>query len=301
MISICIPIYNFDVSSLVHAIGFQINNQNKPIEIILIDDCSEQYFKEKNAAICNKYNYIELEKNIGRSKIRNLFLSYAQYDHLLFLDCDSLIESGDFLQNYINALIDSKKQVICGGRVYPSLKPEKKKRLNWEYGRKKESLSCSQRQLFPNKSFMTNNFIIEKKLFSEIKFDERLSEYGHEDTLFGFELKRKGIVIHHIENPVLNGDIEDNAVFLEKTEKGIRNLVFIARQSDTSFENEVALLTFYHQLKKKHFTIFIDMLFPILKPFIVFFLVKGYVNLNLFDFYKLGILNQFLSEKTEKQ
>lgn len=301
MISICIPIYNFDVNTLIHALGFQMNKQNRPVEIILIDDCSHASFKEINATVCNKYHYIELDKNIGRSKIRNLFLNYAQYDHLLFLDCDSLIESGDFLQNYINALLDVENQVICGGRIYPRLKPKKEKRLSWEYGRKKESLNCSQRQLSPNKSFMTNNFIIDKKLLSEIKFDERLSEYGHEDTLFGFELKQKGIEIHHIENPVLNGDIEDNAAFLEKTEKGIRNLVFIAQHSDPNFKNEVHLLKFYNQLKAKHFTIFIDMLFPILKPFMAFFLIKGYVNLKFFDFYKLGILNQISSEKTDKR
>lgn len=37
--------------------------------------------------------YIELKKNIGRAKIRNLFIEYTTNPYLLFLDCDTKIIS----------------------------------------------------------------------------------------------------------------------------------------------------------------------------------------------------------------
>src|SRR4030042_667421 len=100
MISICIPVYNFDVTSLVSELSEQVKSLPKPYEVIIIDDCSDNKFKAINRNVCKSFIYIELEENIGRSKIRNLFLRYAKYGYLLFIDCDSIIESSDFLLKY---------------------------------------------------------------------------------------------------------------------------------------------------------------------------------------------------------
>lgn len=299
MISICIPIYNFNVSQLLDELVQQLKKLDAPIELILIDDCSSQKYKKANESSCKKHTYIQLDENIGRAKIRNLFLEYAQYNHLLFLDCDSLIISKNFLSTYIPSIKEEINSLICGGRIYDSLKPEKNKLLRWTFGVKRESLSLAERNLHPNKSFMTNNFLISKQLLKEIKFDERISEYGHEDTLFGFELKKKGITIKHIDNPILNGDVEDNTKYLEKTEKGILNLISILDyvNYDKEFIQDVSLLHFYTKLKAKKLTVFIAILFPFLKPFIKKILINGFVSLRLFDFYKLGILAQEMKKQ----
>ena len=294
MISICVPIYNFEVSPLLDELALQMANTEEAVELILIDDCSSSEYKAINKSHCNTYKYIELEKNIGRAKIRNLFLDYAQYEHLLFLDCDSLIPSKSFLSNYLKAIKEDKNTIICGGRVYDSTKPDSNKLLRWKYGIERESLSCEERKRQPNKSFMTNNFLISKTLLQEIKFDERLSEYGHEDTLFGFELKKRGIEINHINNPVLNGDLEYNTEYLEKTEVGIHNLISILDyvNHDPDFIQDISLLNFYSKPSIKKLIPFIIILFPFLKPFIKFFLINGFISIRLFNFYKLGILTQ---------
>lgn len=272
----------------------QMESEEASVELILIDDCSSEKYKVINKSASKKHNYIELEENIGRAKIRNLFLEHVQYEHLLFLDCDSLIPSETFLSDYLKAIKEGEKAIICGGRIYDSAKPDRNKRLRWTYGIKRESLSLEERKRQPNKSFMTNNFLISRNLLQEIKFDERLSDYGHEDTLFGFELKKKGIEINHIDNPVLNGDLEDNTEFLEKTEQGILNLVSILDfiKHDPAFIQDVSLLNFYSKTSIKKLRPFIKILFPFLKPFIKFFLINGFISIRLFDFYKLGILMQ---------
>ena len=296
MISICIPVYNFNIAALVIELSDQAKSLNNPFEIIVIDDCSQK-FKEENKSTCelNDAKYIELDENIGRSKIRNLFLKYAIFDYLLFLDCDSLVKNPFFLSNYV-AIIKTSPSVVCGGRVYDEHHPPKSQMLSWKYGTQKESQSCEVRLKSPNKSFMTNNFMVDRKVLEDIKFDERITKYGHEDTLFGFSLKKKNITITHIDNPVVNGDIEENSVFLNKTRTGINNLIQILDyiDYDTELINDISILKFHKKVQK--FEGIINLSFIFLKPFIVFPLRKGYVNLNLFNFYKLGILIEILRE-----
>ena len=174
MLSICIPIYNFDVRALIDDLLCQGNKLAVPFELILIDDCSEKSFKNINKLSCEKATYIELDKNIGRSKIRNLFLEYAQYENLLFLDCDAKLVSETYLENYISLLMNENPQVIFGGSIYENELKDKNCLLNWKYGLKRQQQSAENRKLNPYQSFMTNNFIIKKSLFEKEKFNEKL-------------------------------------------------------------------------------------------------------------------------------
>ncbi|MBE9467544.1 MAG: glycosyltransferase [Bacteroidetes bacterium] len=58
--------------------------------------------------------------------MRNLFLKYAKYDYLLFLDCDAIITSKKFISNYITYIQKNKPKIICGGRIYDQHSPERK-------------------------------------------------------------------------------------------------------------------------------------------------------------------------------
>ena len=288
MISICIPAYNFNISSLINELSNQLDSLNVLCEIIVIDDCSEN-FKKINEIACEKHTYIELPENIGRARIRNLFLQYTKYEYLIFLDCDSLIKTNSFLSNYVE-LIEKKTSVVCGGRVYEASRPGRERRLSWKYGTLRESQSYSSRQEFPNKSFMTNNFLISKKVLEDNKFDERIVKYGHEDTLLGFSLKKKNIIITHIDNPVINGGLELNREYLNKTGEGLISLIQILNftKYDKDLIDAVTILSFYHRIRKVEKIVHLS--FCISKPLIVFLLTRGYVSLFLFDYYKLGIL-----------
>ena len=287
MISICIPVYNFNIASLIKELSKQASSLTIEYEIIVIDDCSQR-FLETNKATCKEFTYIELPKNIGRASIRNLFLKYAQFEYLLFIDCDSLIETPSLLLNY-EAAIKNKPLVVCGGSTYSPKRPERNKILKWKYGIFRESKPSNIRSNIPNQSFMTNNFLIRKKILEEIKFDERITEYGHEDTLFGLELKNNNIVITHINNPVLNSELDTNIECLKKTTESILNLINILNDSKYKKElmKDVAMLRFYNKVKKAENLIRLSFLFS--KPIIAFLLKKGYVDLYLFDYYKLGL------------
>lgn len=289
MISICIPLYNFDAIGLIAELQQQINRCEFSCELILIDDYSSEEYRQVYRSISGTHQYIELPENVGRSKIRNLFLEYSNQPYLLFLDCDSIIQNPDFLKNYIT-ILETNPDIVCGGRVYPSEKPDQEHLLRWKYGMERESKTCAERKKDPNRSFMTNNFLIKKELFRNIRFDERLTKYGHEDTLFGLDLAKRGITITHIENPVLNGDIETNEEFLKKTEAGIENLVKILEftENDSKIKENITLLQTYQKILWAK-----PILKPILKlinPIIRQWLSNGTSSVTLFNIYKLGLL-----------
>ncbi len=300
MLSICIPIYNFDVTELVDMLSSQLKNIEETADIVLIDDCSELHYKQVNQKVRQLHKYIELEQNIGRAKIRNLFLKYTTADYLLFLDCDSKIVTNNFIQNYIDSINKNKNVALfCGGRNYSEVTPKKEKMLSWVYGIKRESKPYKERQQNPYLSFMTNNFMVKRTVLSSIPFDERLTKYGHEDTLFGHYLKQHSMEISHIENPVLNGDIEENEEYLRKTKLAIENLVVILKTipDKDNFIEDVKLLSFYYRLRRLGGVKLVYFISPILNNLFLLLLAKGKVSLFLFNIYKLNYLHFTINKK----
>lgn len=276
----------------------QVKLLTEPCEIICIDDASKKYYQTENRKAAKEIIYIQLPENVGRSRIRNLFLQCAKYENLLFLDCDSIIIKTDFLLKYIRYINQNKStHVLCGGRIYSKKIPVKKYRLRWLYGTKRESMNADDRNRKPNASFMTNNFIISKKVLLQTLFDERITTYGHEDTLFGFRLQKANIIVHHINNPVLNGHLETNEEYLVKTQQAVINLTHILAyvNYDKTFINDVSLLRFYYKIKYLQRPI--ASLFFLCQFILRFLLSKGFVSLALFNFYKLGILAKNIRKK----
>ncbi len=298
MISICIPVYNYDVRQLVTTLSRQVAHVDVPCEIVLIDDGSYEEYKKINRSVCNREIYVELPENVGRSKVRNLFLEYAKYQYLLFLDCDSLIVSDNFLKKYADSFSGDEVNVVCGGRIYPPDKPSREYLLRWKYGTLRESRTLDQRRSAPARSFMSNNFLIHRKILAKFPFDERITQYGHEDTLLGFVLKKNHINITHISNPVLNGELEINSEYLRKNTESIKNLGAILDyvEYDPEFIADIGLLQFYQKIKPV--APFIRFIYRIIGPVVRFFLKKGWVTLWMFNFFKLGL---FLESRFKKE
>ena len=262
MLSILIPVFNFDIRELVSDLILQSKACHIDFEILCYDDGSLPDYKKMNAILYQQEHvvYKELPANIGRSKIRNLLASEARYDYLLFLDCDSKLNRPDFIAAYLN--FSSPDLVLCGGRDYDKAPPENLAYfLRWYYGIKRETIPAAVRQEKPYKSFMTNNVFIPKALFFTIRFDETVTGYGHEDTLFGNVLRKKNKTIRHLENPLTHIGLEPADTFIQKTEEGLRNLKTILGQ-DIQLE-EVQILNYYEGLKKC----------KLISPAAVFFLI----------------------------
>ncbi len=211
---------------IVEDLFHQANDQNIEFEIICLDDGSEMRYKKINEhlSFSDKIIYEELALNQGRAKIRNTLATRAKFPWLLFLDCDTGFPDGNFLKNYLEAL--ERADVIVGGRIYTQEPPEDLDfYFHWKYGSQREVKNAKQRSAYPYQGFMTNNFLIKKSVFNLLQFDCNITQYGHEDTLFGQELKKLNVSIGHIDNPSIHLGLETTEEFIAKSKKAIDNLV----------------------------------------------------------------------------
>ena len=294
MLSVLIPVYNFDVQELVKTLYVQLRESGIPFEILCYDDCSSDTIpKIRNQSISSieSVKYKELPANLGRSKIRNLLGSDANYPYLLFMDCDSKILSPGYIRNYLN--VCKENLVVFGGRTYHLEPPPNDTYFRWYYGIHKEQKTALERQQNPYHSFMSNNFVIPKALFLSIKFEENINEYGHEDTLFGYELFQKHILIKHIDNPLEHIGLEPAGIFLQKSRQAINCLHFLINnkyKDDTAFYQSVTLLRYYILARKLRLGGLLRLSYNIFRSQIEKNLLSVKPSLVLFDFYKLGYL-----------
>lgn len=285
MLSILIPIYNYNVVELVTELHRQAEHLDIPVEILAFDDGSEGKWKALNRRLKDVpgVHYRELERNKGRAAIRNYLARRANYDFLLFLDCDSGIVKDDFLATYLEYLPENP--LVYGGRVYRDEPPQNPKLyFHWYYGRYREQMDVKTRSARPWHSFMTNNFVIRKDLFERILFDERLTQYGHEDTLFGMELARRQVPVLHIDNAVEHLGLEPVEVFLRKTDQAIENLIFLrqtGRRVDTRLMNTV------EKVERWKMTGIVRGVLSLVMPAIKKNLAGKHIQLKAFDLYKL--------------
>lgn len=298
-LSICIPIYNFDINELINDLRSQINSNHLDAEIILIDDASDKNFIEINRNLETKVNqFILLDKNIGRSKIRNLFLKYSQSEYLLFLDCDGKIININFLKTYFDYIDKKKPDVIFGGRKVSDLKPNSEYGLRWKFATERENLPVNQRLKAPYLDFQTNNFIVKKSILEKVPFNEGITQYGYEDLVFSKDLYDHQVKIDHIDNPIFNNDVETNAVFLSKADQSAKSLAQLIK-TDKNFNRVAQIkLTKAYLIMKKTGTIYIyRLIYKLCKSRIEKKLLTGNASLKALDFYKLGQLIGYMNKE----
>lgn len=285
MLSILIPTYNYVCVKLVTDLQQQAERLECPYEILVADDASEETFKRENRDInsmpCCKY--IELPQNIGRSRIRNYLGRQAQYDYLVFMDCDAAVVCDSFLARYMEAR--NKAQVVYGGLTHPEHLPSPDVSLAYRYEKQAEPrFTAEKRAQRPYEVFRTFNFMICRETFLKHPFDETITHYGHEDTLFGKALKKDNIHILHIDNPLMNYGLDTNINVLLKTEESLRTLhVHRRKLKDCS-----GVLRLYGLLHRLHLILPVSLLYQFLRPIIRRNLLGKHPHLTLFAFYKIG-------------
>jgi glycosyltransferase involved in cell wall biosynthesis len=290
-LSICIPVFNFDVNDLVRDLAEQIVSDRLDAEIILIDDASTDIFVKINHNLKDKVSsFIFLEENIGRSRIRNLFLDYTPLStYLLFLDCDGKIISKSFLKTYCDFIERQNPDVIFGGRQVSNIKPSSEYGLRWKFATERENLPVQKRLISPYLDFQTNNFVVKRSVLERIPFNTSITQYGYEDLVFSKDLQDHSIKIDHIENPVFNNDVESNDVFLSKADESAKSLAQLIK-TDENFDkvSDIRLVKAYLVLRKMGLIEVYLKIYRITKNRIIKKLLSGNVSLKMLDLYKLG-------------
>ncbi|MBC6995953.1 glycosyltransferase family 2 protein [Neolewinella lacunae] len=234
MISVCLPVYRYDVRPLVEALLREANALAAGIELLVYDDASPddgdwgKDILRENTAL----RYRELTENLGRAAIRNRLVQDAKNPYVLLLDADAGLPPR-FLANYLQKihavpLHDQDRLVVVGGRRYAPGPPQDfRLHLHWWYGTRRES------RVDPTdwQNFHSNNFLASRDLLLAYPFPEDFSGYGHEDTLWGQQLQRHGLPLLAVPNPVVHLGLEPAAVFLSKQQEALANLHRLRNQT----------------------------------------------------------------------
>ncbi|MBW1294948.1 glycosyltransferase family 2 protein [Aquimarina litoralis] len=283
MLSILIPVYNYNVISLVKELHNQVSYCSIDFEILVLDDHSDAFVKENE--VINELSgcsYEILPKNIGRSAIRNLLASKASFDSLLFIDAGTFPANGGFIKNYLDTI---QNEVVTGGMSALPKAPKKPYKLRWIYTKKREMVTDKQDLKRP--IVCSSNFLIKKELFNHVQFDESLTKYGCEDVLFFDAISKKGIAIKYIDNPVIHDANDDAETFIIKTEHAVENLVELIATNRLTYDRYKVskLYAMMHKIRIDQFVKFIFILFRgILKKN----LKSSYPSILCYDFYRLG-------------
>lgn len=112
-VSIIVPVFNVE-DYLEECIRSLLDQSYKNIEIILINDGSTDH----SSLICNNLKEIDNriilinQKNLGVSSARNVGLSIASGEYILFVDSDDIVHC-DYVKKMVNS-INNIDMVICG-------------------------------------------------------------------------------------------------------------------------------------------------------------------------------------------
>jgi GT2 family glycosyltransferase len=296
-ISLLIPVLDYDIVAIVHSMKNAMGKVPELCEILIGDDGSSAEYSEKYKSLeADNVRVISSEKNIGRAAIRNRLALEAKGDYLLFIDADVMVSgtADAYITKWL-PFID-KAKVICGGTLYhesPTGDPDKL--LRWMYGRHREQKSAAERNKHPHAGFSTFNVLIDRNVFSKIRFNEELKQYGHEDTLLGYQLKKAGISILHIDNGLLHEGLETNREFLIKTRLGIENLskLYDKVTDKRSFSETVLLLKIYNKIRYLGMNRILAAVFIKYRERMERRLDSGKISLALFGFYKMSMFCTF--------
>jgi glycosyltransferase involved in cell wall biosynthesis len=296
-ISLLIPVFDYDIIALVHSMKDAMGKVPEFLEIVIGDDGSSAEYHEKYRSLeAENVKVISSGKNIGRAAIRNKLALEARGDFLIFIDADVMLPgtAEAYMLKWLPYMKTSR--VICGGTLYHDSAPgDPDKLLRWKYGKWREQKSAAERNKHPHAGFSTFNVMIEKDVFSKIRFNEELKQYGHEDTLLGYQLKKAGIDILHIDNGLVHEGMESNREFLVKTKLGIENLskLYDKVTDKRSFSETVTILRYYNKLKYLGLTRILAAIFIKYRERMEIRLDSSNISLLLFGFYKMSMFCTF--------
>ncbi len=298
MLSILIPTHDYTCYQLVHDLHEQAEQLGVPYEIIVAEDGSRSQvdiIANHKMVELSHCRHIVRKENVGQASTRNELAMMAAYDWLIIIDSDAVVEKKDFLYTYLNYI--GKADVVVGGLYHQATNSDPNRSLRFKYEKEADlHRSARERSLQPYKRLTCFNIMLYKPTFLTILFDKDCHEYGYEDALFGVELEKRGILILHIDNPLMHNGLDTNINFLKKSETALRTLKRLnGKMESHSYVGRTML-----QLRKYHLSGAMRLFFHIFQPLMRKNLLSKHPSLFLFSVYKLGYYSTLSSLPTDK-
>lgn len=132
-VSVIVPVYNSE-QELRDCLDSLVEQTEKDIEIIVIDDASTDNSPEIEAEYQKKYPNVKVyrnERNLGQSETRNRGIELAGGDYIAFLDSDDYVNPGMYEELYQAAVDNNMPELIVTGLSFVKGNEYRKKDLTF--------------------------------------------------------------------------------------------------------------------------------------------------------------------------
>ena len=244
LVSIIIPSYNrrHDLCRCIDSVLIQATVS---LEIIVVDDCSEDDTREFLSVKYPDVRLISCKRRYGPSHLRNLGLKTAKGEFILFLDSDVVLPRADIVRRMVEILSRDGSIGEIGGEisVYRNIMDEAIGKRRDFFGKNHDIISTederAEDRLKKCTYLATCNCMVRKSVAFKVGGFDPYYRFGGEDTDFGYRISRSGysnrvsfkVGVHHHRSTV--GRYPDETYRYHRTRirfnlkhlSGIRNLI----------------------------------------------------------------------------
>lgn len=240
LISVVIPTYKRKSLKLKHAIESVFNQTYKNIEIIVVDDNSDQDYSNdilNNINFNDRLIYIKHLTNLGACAARNTGIMNSNAEYIAFLDDDDTWDKTK-LEKQISHFIDEEVGLVyCGIKYYY----EKEK---------KEVLKCAKTFDNPSKNILISNFIgstscgvVRKSAALKVgMFDVNLKSGQDLDFWYRISLEYK---IAAVKECLLNYTVYEKGTITSNVENRLLSNMYLRNKYKENIDQDVQLSLIY--------------------------------------------------------
>lgn len=249
-IAVVIPVHNRK-EELIRALR-SVYHQSVPAdEVWVIDDASEvELFPLEQFKDWSALHYRRLESKTNANVARNKGAQMSQSDYIAFLDSDdewdeSYIEQCKLHLKPMEGAYFSQAKILKAGEAKP------KKSKAWKDGMSAVNF------LLDGGFAQTSSFIVDRKSFLHVQFDEQLKRHQDFDFFARYAAKYKwfqlpfcAVLVHWEENRKVTRDAQSEMLFIERFVNEIEPKVlkrYLRMQYDYFYENGTAVDYHLHQ------------------------------------------------------
>lgn len=248
-LSICIPVYRYDVTRLLDALA--ACKSSSLAEIIIYDDGSGDHELveklESNAGrVPAAIRIISAAANRGRAVARNAAIRHTRSEWLLLLDADMLPDDERFIERYLDAVDTTwEPAIVVGGYSLKAAPKERRFALHRWQAKKSECLPAGVRNEAPGRYVFSSNVLVHKLVLDACPFDQRFAAWGWEDTDWGLRAQQ-WFPVQHIDNTATHMGLDTDKALIAKYAGSGQNFVLMT----TRHRDEAAKMPLYRMAKR---------------------------------------------------
>lgn len=251
-ISVCVPVYRYDVSALVDAIA--ACKLSALVEVVIYDDGSGD--TEMLTGLMSRAGHTSLAIRIvaaalnrGRAAARNAAIRHARGEWVLLLDADMMPDGPRFLEKYFDAVEAAKNPaVIVGGYSLASAPRSRETELHRWQAATSECIDAAERSKAPGRYVFSSNVLVHRSVFDACPFDESFAGWGWEDTDWGLRLQKQFAIVH-IDNTATHLGLDTDKALMGKYAKSGKNFARMTIRHPAEAE-QIPLYRIAHRCRK---------------------------------------------------